>query len=1213
MENNLYIYNINGMNKGQLYREAKNLATELGYDLAPLRQQWRKSTSNYWRNKVKNYQRNIRNRDRRYNAALRISRENREPLQRQAITRGTDYADWNREVRRLQMRARRNPIAVQNVQQARNRVAPILAQVRQPDNLQRQRQQRRNRLIEAQLQRQVRRRRTDRLIKNGNFQQVFNMVRQNQDNVLTLQQATNLYNTVMARGRYNIRLVVNGIERFVAFNETTRDFIIKVLTDGFILEQGEQFESDAINNMNILEIEELQIKQLPAPQRIIKNRDGRFFPHTNTTDLDLSKYQIYNQEQAYKLDNREHCLIHTLLECGIDKAIANEIKFTFKSGCNFKKTDLKQVAEIIKKCIVLHSIKPDGKIKKQKFNGGDDIINIAIHENHYFIYEETIYSKFFINNYEKCKDMNNKFNIVKLDKGKYPQYADNRKINSLQMINKLLSQNLFEKLDMIMFEESSTHQQVREHIFLGNIENEQEPCDIKQTDEDEDKEEEKPKKIFYADCESFVNGNNHELYLLGCANDINDFVSIYNVCDEVNKNQNVGETQYLVYRWLKAITRSGKQNALVYFHNLKYDYHLLEPYINIKNKCEKDGSLYNVIITYNKCEIELRDSYKILPFALSKFTKEFDLNEKCKKHDKCKECEKIKEICDKCLDCKDCKIYAKKEAINYTYYKKENNDKHISINNYLNGLSKKEKEIFKKNVKREYTYDSYTKFFNPTSYYIDYLKLDCLVLKKGIQKFNTLIQEITENKMSVYECLTISSLTDKYMFEEGSYDGVYKVKGNLRAYIAKAVYGGRVCVNKKYKKKIIEGKISDYDGVSLYPSAINRLCRELGLPKGKAVRYTKEELKNWNTKLYSILTIKINKVNKIQQMPFIAHKNEEGLLEYTNEAPKETLIIDSITLQDYIKFHKIDYELLDGVYWNNGNNKKMGEVIQRLFNARLQAKKDKKTALSNTIKLMLNSAYGKTIMKKSKTETKIIKTEENKYDKKTKKWIKKDKMTQFKNYVYNNFNTIKTWRPMNETCIEVEKICADNSYNRGHIGCAILSMSKRIMNEVFDVANDNEYPIYYTDTDSLHCNLKDVPKLEAKYKERYNKELNGKQLEQFHTDFDLDGAKSEIYATKSIFLGKKSYLDVLESKDENGNTINGYHIRLKGITEAGLKHASKKYINSYEGLYTDLARGKKIEIFLNPYDTDEEKQKVMFEYVDGKVRTKKLFSRKVKF
>jgi hypothetical protein len=105
MENILYRYNINMSNRGQLYRQAQKLATELGYDLTTLRERWRQSTSNYWRNEIQNYQRNIRNRDRRYNLALRISRENREPLQIIATTSGTDYAYWNREVRRLQMRA----------------------------------------------------------------------------------------------------------------------------------------------------------------------------------------------------------------------------------------------------------------------------------------------------------------------------------------------------------------------------------------------------------------------------------------------------------------------------------------------------------------------------------------------------------------------------------------------------------------------------------------------------------------------------------------------------------------------------------------------------------------------------------------------------------------------------------------------------------------------------------------------------------------------------------------------------------------------------------------------------------------------------------------------------------------------------------------------------------------------------------------------------
>ena len=345
-------------------------------------------------------------------------------------------------------------------------------------------------------------------------------------------------------------------------------------------------------------------------------------------------------------------------------------------------------------------------------------------------------------------------------------------------------------------------------------------------------------------------------------------------------------------------------------------------------------------------------------------------------------------------------------------------------------------------------------------------------------------------------------------------------------------------------------------------------------------------------------------------MPFIAVKNEDST-EYTNEVPIEDLIIDSITLEDYIKFHEIEYELIDGVYWNSGVNKKMAEVVQSLFKKRLEYAKSN-IALANTLKLMLNSAYGKTIMKKTNTKKSIIKSEVKVFNKSSRIWETTSK-TNFNDYIYNNFNTIKAYRKLNESSFEVEQLCADISYNRGHIGCAILSMSKRIMNEVFDIANNNKLPIYYTDTDSIHCNLDDVQMLENKYKDKYNKELNGKNLEQFHVDFKLKGAVTEIYATTSIFLGKKSYIDELISTDKDGNKIVGHHIRLKGITKEGLLDASKKYENGYMELYKDLAMGTKVTIILNPFNVETNKSKVLFEFANGHVSTKKEFTREVSF
>lgn len=52
-----------------------------------------------------------------------------------------------------------------------------------------------------------------------------------------------------------------------------------------------------------------------------------------------------------------------------------------------------------------------------------------------------------------------------------------------------------------------------------------------------------------------------------------------------------------------------------------------------------------------------------------------------------------------------------------------------------------------------------------------------------------------------------------------------------------------------------------------------------------------------------------------------------------------------------------------------------------------------------------------------------------------------------------------------------------NHFNRVHCGSLILSMSKRIMNEVMCLADDNNINIYYQDTDSMHITKSQVEKL----------------------------------------------------------------------------------------------------------------------------------------
>ena len=100
-------------------------------------------------------------------------------------------------------------------------------------------------------------------------------------------------------------------------------------------------------------------------------------------------------------------------------------------------------------------------------------------------------------------------------------------------------------------------------------------------------------------------------------------------------------------------------------------------------------------------------------------------------------------------------------------------------------------------------------------------------------------------------------------------------------------------------------------------------------------------------------------------------------------------------------------------------------------------------------------------------------------------------------------------------------------FNYAHCGVEILSMSKRIMNKVFSCADDDNIKIYYQDTGSIHLNYDDVDKVVARYKEQYCLDLVGEDLGNFHVDFSMPGANSEIYAIESLFLGKNTYIDVL--------------------------------------------------------------------------------------
>jgi hypothetical protein len=71
------------------------------------------------------------------------------------------------------------------------------------------------------------------------------------------------------------------------------------------------------------------------------------------------------------------------------------------------------------------------------------------------------------------------------------------------------------------------------------------------------------------------------------------------------------------------------------------------------------------------------------------------------------------------------------------------------------------------------------------------------------------------------------------------------------------------------------------------------------------------------------------------------------------------------------QFHGMEYEILAGYYYNDGFNPKVCEVIEKLFQERLKMKQAE-NPIEQQYKLILNSAYGKTLLKAREDECKYI-------------------------------------------------------------------------------------------------------------------------------------------------------------------------------------------------------------------------------------------------
>jgi hypothetical protein len=1035
------------------------------------------------------------------------------------------------------------------------------------------------------------------------------------------------------------KVVLKVNNTFYTLNDNNKYRLLELIEKDNIIEKAEKV-SDGVLITEVLEVGYITVQVNKEKQRIIatgkdkgktktkSKRGGAYFPYFNNTDIDLKRYQIFTEKEAD--DNVEayndNCLIFALRNAGLEEEKLKVLKLK----CNMREIPQCELKNICNELKIRIRIKQITKHKDdQKYGSEGPEYKLGLLEKHYFLNEDLNVSTYYVKHYDELKkiskqkmidDRNILFDISKptsdeLDgrfdgnmklfkkyvikklkeyipidltneineyiNGNFKSYEKIKSIienynNVKNFINKVKTSYVcnqdvmtssykiiktmvenkdvcLKKIDNCEFILNTIYNDKVDYI--DNLEYLESNCKLVEYKEKKDKID--YNNIVFFDFETYVDkkdNDKHKPYLV---------CGVYNNSDKVISK--IGENCGLDF--LNELT----ENTLLIAHNADYDFRFIIKHLFAINEISRNNSFmsceckfYNAKVK-KTINIKIKDSLKLINMKLSKFPECFFTKEEQKT--------------------------IKKEVMPYDAYCEYNIKKQIipKFQAYQYIKSDEDKKQFDENVKK-WNID-FDESYDCIQYSKNYCIMDCQVLKKGYNVFRNWMLEVTQ--LDVNDIISLASLADKYLIKQGCYDGIFQLSGVPQQFIMKCVVGGRTmcCEN---KKMICEEIVNDFDAVSLYPSAMARLGFLKGEPKVlQTIKY--EDVKKYDG---YFVEIKINKVGINRKFPLLSYVDENGVRIFSNDMIGKTVYIDKIALEDAIEYQKIEFDIIKGYYFNDGFNYKIAETIKYLFNKRVEMKKAK-NPIQMVYKELMNSAYGKTILKNTNTDYKYF--------------SKKD---EFENYLDYNYNYIHSYEYIdgtneNMTRVKVYKPVSDH-FNRPQCGVWVLSMSKRIMNEVMCLAEDLNIQINYQDTDSMHIIDEQIKSLQEAYNKKYGKELIGSNMGQFHSDFDLKGADN-IVSKKSIYLGKKSYIDVLEGVDKEGNKVNGYHTRMKGIPEKSIEHYAKMNNMEVYDVYYNLFNGSEI-IFDLLCKVDEKPTECKFKKMGDKtIKSLSMFDRKVKF
>jgi hypothetical protein len=985
--------------------------------------------------------------------------------------------------------------------------------------------------------------------KNSSFIPKINQFNKTDKSISIKQLTPNKLKSIVSRLDLTKRVVIQaGTSFYTVTPENRQNFLDKI--DEFFIKEGYVGQgSDAEYWNELIDTPEIIINRPTSLGKDIN--EGAFFNYYNNyPEIDLGQFQIYTEKQK---NYKENCFVEALIQSKIlteteINDLRQMIKGRYVATKNFTLVAKKFNLHIEVKHLFHHTKKKYGSKDGRK-------IVICLIDKHYFIFKKVNYTMFAIQNIDKIKHLDRWNEIGEYDESKkcYKR-KKNRFTDSFNLI-KYMFDNKEKYFTPLPYDDYLSTQYAKEAPKITDLEYSYEST--KENSVPNPNYNNFEDKVVYYDFETTTEGLKHEPYMV-CNSETGCITG--EKCGLVMMRR-LFEKFYVKPKYTMKKNENGKQvkkyttkerRLILIAHNAGYDFCFLQQYLNLQSVSKRGHNLLEARGMFNygngkTIKVLLKDSYSVITMPLSKFGKCFGLEQS-------------------------------KEILPYNLYTKNNvNKKFIDISTCKKCCDIQVRQNLIHKIPDEKDYDEYFNLFMKNcknsncivddtidiiKYSEFYCQKDVEVLRLGYEKFGKILKDATG--LDVIDFISSAQLAHRFMLEREVFDWTDKLSSTPRDYIMQCMVGGRtMCAeNSKQHKK---GRIQDFDAVSLYPSAMSRLGGYLiGSPEiindkmKKDYKYLDECSDGY------FIQIKINKVGKNYRFPLMSYKNEDGLRQWTNDMVGKNIHVCKIDLEDLIKYHKIEFDIIDGYYYSEGRDNKLKEVIDFVFNERLKMKAEG-NPLEQIYKLIMNSSYGKTLQK-AIDERLVFKTSE-----------------EIDNYVDKNYNYIQKYEKINsDGNIDRYAITTlkgiENHYNNCHCGVEVLAMSKRIMNEVMCLAEDNGIELFYQDTDSMHLYEKDIERLAQIYEKVYGRKLIGKGMGQFHSDFDSQIIKKDIHATESIFLGKKCYIDKLEGKDDNDNDVVDYHIRMKGVNDKSILYKCLVEDKELMEIFKNLLKGKQ-EIF----------------------------------